>query len=76
MSGSCVPERRRYAVADLATEATKQALHNSDVAQVVFTWWRDGTKLYALQAPAAHLPVDVPPAPAGATHLSVEERVL
>lgn len=73
----------KYAIADLATEATQQAiaehlreLHDSDITQVIdITWWRGDEELVTHVVPA-HLAYDVLPAVPGATHLTIEERTL
>lgn len=73
----------RYAVVDLATEETRraisahlEALHDTDAPMmVVFGWWRDGVKLDEREIPSKML-YDVPDAPPGATHLTIEGRIL
>jgi hypothetical protein len=74
---------RRYTVADLTTAAVQQALEEylaglreGEVARLVtFVWWNGDAELDRYVAPA-HLTFDVPTAPAGATHLTIEERAL
>lgn len=73
----------RLTTKELATDAGKQAiaehlagLRDSNVAQMVsFIWWNGDEELDRYVAPA-HLMIDVPSAPPGATHLSIEERIL
>jgi hypothetical protein len=74
---------RRCSVADLATADVQQtleeylaALRDGDTAKMItFVWWNGDAELDRYVAPA-HLTFDVPTAPAGATHLTIEERAL
>jgi hypothetical protein len=73
----------KLTAADLATDAGQRtlaehlaALRGSDVAQMVtFIWWNEDSEVDRYVVPA-HLPFDVPSAPPGTTHLSIEERIL
>jgi hypothetical protein len=74
---------RVYTVAGLATEETRQALADylaslrtlDTIQMVIYTWWDNSVNLGVFRAPS-HLTFDVPAAPPGATHLTIEERRL